>query len=142
MGSPHSLVTDTDSPIILFDGICNLCNGAVQFIIKRDAQGKFKFAALQSPVGKSYLQKFKVNDDTSSLILIKDARPFEKSSAALEIARHLSGAWPLLTAFKVVPKFLRDGVYNFIARRRYSWFGKKDECMIPTPELKSRFLDS
>jgi predicted DCC family thiol-disulfide oxidoreductase YuxK len=142
MGSSHSLATNLDHPIILFDGVCNLCNGAVQFVIRRDQQRKFRFASLQSNVGQSYLQRFGIKSDVYSIILIQDDRVFDRSSAALEIAKNLSGVWPAFYTLKIIPKFLRDIVYNFIARRRYEWFGKKDECMIPSPELKDRFLES
>jgi predicted DCC family thiol-disulfide oxidoreductase YuxK len=142
MGSPRSVTNTADSPLILFDGVCNLCNGAVQFVIKRDKSEKFRFAALQSALGQNYLHQLGVKQDTSTIILVKNNKVFDRSSAALEIARDLSGLWPVLFAFKIIPRFLRDGVYNFIARRRYRWFGRKDECMIPTPELKARFLDS
>ena len=142
MGSPHSLASNIDHPIILFDGVCNLCNNSVQFVIRRDQQRKFRFASLQSNVGQHYLQRFGVKPDVYSIILIQDGRVFDRSSAALEIAKNLSGAWPAFYTLKIIPKFLRDIVYDFIARRRYKWFGKKDECMIPTPDLKDRFLES
>lgn len=127
--------------IILFDGVCNLCNGAVTFIIKRDKKDVFKFAALQSEIGRELTSKF--NIDTSkvdSIILIDGEKHYEKSSAALRIAKYLSGAYPLLFGFMVVPKFIRNAVYDSIAKNRYKWFGKKESCMIPTAELKSKFL--
>lgn len=127
--------------IILFDGVCNLCNGAVTFIIKRDKKDVFKFAALQSEIGQELISKFKI--DTSkldSIILIDGEKHYEKSSAALRIAKYLSGAYPLLFGFMVVPKFIRNAVYDYIAKNRYKWFGKKESCMIPTAELKSKFL--
>ncbi len=127
--------------IVLFDGVCNLCNGAVTYIIKRDKKNVFKFAALQSEVGQQLISKF--NIDTSkvdSIILIDGEKHCEKSSAALHIAKQLSGAYPLLFGFMIVPKFIRNAVYDYIARNRYKWFGKKESCMIPTKELKSKFL--
>ena len=127
--------------IILFDGVCNLCNGAVTFIIKRDKKDVFKFAALQSEIGRELTSKF--NIDTSkvdSIILIDGEKHYEKSSAALRIAKYLSGAYPLLFGFMVVPKFIRNAVYDYIARNRYKWFGKKESCMIPTAKLKDKFL--
>ena len=128
-------------PVILFDGVCNLCNSSVLFIIKRDPKAKFKFASLQSEFGKSHLEKFGLPvTELNSVLLIKDGKLFQKSNAALEIAKQLGGGWPVFYVFKLVPAFLRDGFYNWIARNRYRWFGKKDACMIPTPELKSRFL--
>jgi len=128
-------------PVILFDGVCNLCNSSVLFIIKRDPKAKFKFASLQSEFGKSHLEKFGLPvTELNSVLLIKDGKLFQKSNAALEIAKHLGGGWPVFYVFKLVPAFFRDGFYSWIARNRYRWFGKKDACMIPTPELKSRFL--
>lgn len=137
MGSPDPI----GHPVILFDGVCNLCNGSVLFIIKRDPKSKFYFAALQSDVGSSQLKKFGLPPaELNSVLLIKAGKLYQKSNAALEIAKHLSGLWPALYILKIVPSFLRDGVYSWIARNRYHWFGKKEACMIPTPELKSRFL--
>jgi len=128
-------------PVILFDGVCNLCNNSVLFIIKRDPKAKFKFASLQSEFGKSNLEKFGLPiTELNSVLFIKEGKLFQKSNAALEIAKQLGGVWPVFYIFKLVPAFLRDGVYSWIARNRYRWFGKKDACMIPTPELKSRFL--
>ena len=141
MGSSHSITSPEFPAIILFDGVCNLCNGAVQFVIHRDKRQHFRFASLQSDTGKSYLKQFRLPDQLYSIILIKNGQLYEKSSAALEIAKDLSGVWPALVIFKVVPKALRDTVYDFIAARRYKWFGKKDQCMIPTPALKARFLE-
>ncbi|WP_410005240.1 thiol-disulfide oxidoreductase DCC family protein [Aequorivita nionensis] len=130
-----------DQKIILFDGVCNLCNGAVTYIIKRDKNNVFKFAALQSEIGQQLISKF--NIDTSkvdSIIFIDGEKHYTKSSAALHIAKQLSGAYPLLFGFMIVPKFLRNSVYDYIAKNRYKWFGKKESCMIPTAELKSKFL--
>lgn len=133
---------DPLKPIILFDGVCNLCNGAVLFIIKRDPKQKFQFVSLQSEYGKDQLEKYSLNTtDVDSIVLIKSGKAFVRSTAALQIASQLNGLWPLLSLFKIVPTFFRDGIYNRIAKNRYRWFGKKDACMIPTPELKSRFLD-
>ena len=127
--------------IILFDGVCNLCNGAVAFIIKRDKKSVFKFAALQSEIGAKLIAKFNIDTQkVDSIILIDGDEYYEKSSAALHIAKHLSGAYPLLFGFMVVPKFIRNSVYDYVAKNRYKWFGKKESCMIPTAELKSKFL--
>ncbi|MFN8336215.1 MAG: thiol-disulfide oxidoreductase DCC family protein [Cyclobacteriaceae bacterium] len=128
--------------VILFDGVCNLCSGAVQFVIKRDPAAKFKFASLQSGYGQQQLERFGLDKSSfHSIILIQGDQFFERSDAALEITRGLRGAWPMLYGFKIVPRFIRDGVYNLIGRNRYKLFGKKDTCWIPTPELKSRFKD-
>ncbi len=132
---------DATNPVILFDGVCNLCNSSVLFIVKRDPKANFKFASLQSEFGKSHLEKYGLPvTELNSVLLIKEGKLFQKSNAALEIAKQLGGGWPVFYIFKLVPEFLRDGIYNWIARNRYRWFGKKDACMIPTPDLKSRFL--
>jgi predicted DCC family thiol-disulfide oxidoreductase YuxK len=131
-----------DKPVILFDGVCNLCNRSVQFIIKRDTKKKFLFASLQGKTGGEILKKFDLPvNDFNSFILAEGDRIYTRSTAALRIARQLSGGWKLLYGFMIIPAFIRNAVYNWIARNRYKWFGKKDECMIPTPELKERFLD-
>jgi predicted DCC family thiol-disulfide oxidoreductase YuxK len=128
--------------VVLFDGVCNLCSGSVQFVIKRDPTAMFKFASLQSDFGQHQLERFGLNRDSfHSIILIKGDNLFERSDAALEITRHLTGGWPLLYGFKIIPRFVRDGIYKLIGRNRYKLFGKKDACWIPTAELKSRFKD-
>ncbi len=128
--------------IILFDGVCNLCSGAVQFIIKRDPTAHFKFASLQSDFGQQQLKKFDLNQKSfHSIILVQGNTFYQRSDAALEIAKSLKGAWSWMYGFKVLPRFLRDGVYNLIGSNRYKLFGKKDSCWIPTPELKARFKD-
>lgn len=132
---------DKKDKIILFDGVCNLCNGAVTFIIKRDKNNLFKFATLQSEIAEELLiAKLSDKELLDSIVLIENGKQYTKSSAALRIAKNLSGAYPLLYIFMVIPKFLRDWVYSIIAKNRYKWFGKKDACMIPTPELKKKFL--
>lgn len=132
-----------DSNIVLFDGVCNLCSGSVQFIIKRDPQAKYKFASLQSDVGQQILKKFNLSQtELHTIILVKSNSFLQRSDAALEIARNLTGGWPLFYVFKIVPRFMRDLIYNWISRNRYSWFGKQDSCWLPTPELKTRFLDT
>lgn len=128
-------------PLILFDGICNLCNGAVQFVIKHDSAGKFLFASLQSEAGQELLKKYNLPiDNFNSFILLQDEMVYSKSTGALKVAQQIKGAWSWLYIFIIIPKFIRDGVYTWIANNRYKWFGKKDACMIPTPELKARFL--
>lgn len=129
-------------PILLFDGVCNLCNGAVQFILKRDAKGAFRFASLQSPVGQALLQFAGLPaEHISTLVLFENGQAYVRSDAALRIARHLKGGWLLLYGFIAVPRPVRDVVYNWIARNRYRWFGKQESCMMPSPEWKGRFLD-
>jgi predicted DCC family thiol-disulfide oxidoreductase YuxK len=128
-------------PIILFDGVCNLCNGAVLFVIRHDKNARFTFVSLQSTFGQEKLKQFGLSSDQlNTIVLLSKGRIFTKSSAALEIARHLDGLWPLFSLFKIVPSRVRDFAYDFIARNRYRWFGKREACMIPTPKLKSRFL--
>ena len=132
----------TPHPIILFDGVCNVCNTAVQFIIKRDKKNHFRFASLQSSEGRKLLAHHELpSNDFSSFVLIEDDRSYVKSEGALKVAKKLSGLWPILYGFIIVPKFLRDGIYNLIAKNRYKWFGKSNVCMIPTPEIKAKFLN-
>lgn len=125
--------------IILFDGVCNLCTWSVQFIIKRDPKEQFSFASLQSDVGKSLLEKHHLSD-VNSVVLIKKNKCYLESNAALEICHHLSNSWKLLTILKIIPSFIRNPLYRYIARNRYKWFGKQESCMLPTEEMKKRFL--
>ena len=128
--------------IILFDGVCNLCNGAINFIIKHDPKGIFKFASLQGEPGKQLLAQHTIDpQETDSIVLIDNDQVSVKSSAALRIAKNLNQGYPLLFGFMISPTFIRNGVYDCIAANRYKWFGKKESCMLPTPELRSRFLD-
>lgn len=140
MGTPAEV--KDNHPVILFDGVCNLCNASVQFIIKRDPAEKFRFASLQSSYAKSLLAPLGLDPEKElfSIILVEQGRLYRRSDAALRIARQLTGLWPIVYALKIIPRFVRDSVYNWIARNRYRFFGKKDECMIPTPSLKMRFL--
>lgn len=127
--------------LLLFDGVCNLCNGVVQFIIERDKNARFRFASLQSKVGSEVLEANNLRtDEFASFIYLRNGRTLMRSDAALNIARDLGGAWKLAYGFIIVPRFIRDAVYNLVARNRYRWFGRKDECWIPTPELKARFV--
>jgi len=131
-----------EKKIVLFDGVCNLCSSAVQFIIKRDKKNKFLFASLQSGSASELLKKLNyAESDFNSFILIDKNKIYTHSSAVLRVLKYLSSAWSILYLFVIVPKFIRDGIYNFIAKHRYKWFGKKEECWIPTPELKEKFLD-
>ena len=128
--------------IVLFDGVCNLCNRAVQFIIKRDKKKQFLFASLQGKAGNKLLQKFDLPANLfNSFVLVEGDKVYTRSTAALRVAKKLSGGWKLLYGLMIVPGFIRNAVYNLIAKNRYKWFGKRDECMIPTPESKERFLD-
>lgn len=128
--------------IVLFDGVCNFCNGAVNFIIARDPQGRFQFASLQSEVGQRLRAEHGLGTDIHTMAVVVRGRAYVRSSAALEVARRLSGAWPLLYATVVIPAFLRDALYKFFAARRYKWFGKSESCRVPTPDVRARFLDA
>lgn len=131
----------TRYPILLFDGVCNLCNGAVQFIIKRDKKAHFRFAALQSEVGQDLLKKFAVKEEyLSTLVLIENEKAYVRSDAVLRVAKNLGGLWSLTYIFILVPRFIRNAVYNWVGSHRYQWFGQKDACMMPTPDLQKRFL--
>ncbi len=130
-----------NSPILLFDGVCNLCNDSVQFVIRNDPKQQLYFAALQSDIGQDMLGQAGIDPAAlSSLVLYDKGRYYTHSSAALRTASYLRLPWNILTIFRVVPPFVRNAIYNWIARNRYRWFGKKDQCMMPTPELKARFL--
>ena len=127
-------------PIILFDGVCNLCINSVQFVIERDKKRQFRFASLQSNIGKKYQEKAGLSD-LGTVLLVENGNIYQKSSAALRIARRLDGLWALLFIFIIIPPFIRNAVYDYIARNRYRWFGKQDSCWLPTPDLKVLFLD-
>lgn len=129
-------------PVILFDGVCNLCTGSVRFVIERDSRKQFRFASLQSPVADKLLgQQRNEADRLESVVLVVGERIYRKSRAALLIARRLDGLWPLLSVLLAIPRPVRDAVYDWIGRRRYRMFGKRDVCWTPQPELADRFLD-
>lgn len=133
----------TGRKIIFFDGVCNLCNSSVNYVIDHDKRKQFFFASLQSEFSREILAEHGVdNEKLESIVLQKNNKVYRKSSAALEIARDMDGLWPLLYGFKIIPPFLRDFFYDIIAKNRYSWFGKQASCRLPTPQLKERFLDS
>lgn len=150
------MANETEHPLILFDGDCNLCNRSVQFVIKRDRQARYRFASLQSEAGKAALLAARNTPKGSdvpkgsdgmvtlpdSIVLVQHGKVRVKSSAALAIARGIRWPWPLLAVFWLVPYPLRDLVYDWVARNRLRWFGKREECWIPTPELRARFLDA
>ena len=140
MGSPIEI---GDKHLLLFDGVCNLCNGAVNFIIDRDKHQDIVFASLQSELGQQILQQYHLSKkDFKSMVLIRNGEISIKSNAVLEISKKLSGAWPLLYAFKIVPRFLRDWIYEVISANRYKWFGRKDQCRVPTADIESRFVSN
>jgi len=134
---------ENDKKIILFDGVCNLCNGSVQFVIKRDKKDIFRYAALQSEAGQQLVTQRHIDTNkVDSIILIEPGVAYyTKSDAALEIAQELGGLWRLSTIFTWIPTSIRNSIYDFVAKNRYKWFGKQESCMIPTPELKAKFLD-
>ena len=126
---------------MLFDGVCNFCSGVVRFLVARDRHGRLRFAALQSEAGEAYRRRFGFDPDAlDTIIVIEGDRHLVKSDAALHIARELGGAWPLLGALRILPRGLRDWAYARFAERRYRWFGRSEECLVPTPELRERFL--
>lgn len=128
-------------PLLLFDGVCNLCNSSVQFVINKDKQNKFTFASLQSDAVKEILLQFgETNLNLDSIILITDGEIYSKSSAILKASKLIGGFYSLSIIFYIIPKFIRDKMYDFVAKNRYKWYGKRKSCMIPTKELKSRFL--
>lgn len=132
---------NSESSIILFDGICNLCNSSVQFVIRHDKKKEFQFASLQSAVGQQLLISGGIEAiSNNSFVLIDAGNYYQRSTAALRVLSKIGGAWKLFYLFIVIPPFIRDAVYNFIARNRYRLFGKRNECMLPNDELRDRFL--
>ncbi len=128
--------------IVFFDGVCNFCNYWVSFAIKRDRKKKLKFTTLQGKTTKELFEQYKINiTSLNSVILIDKGKVYTQSSAAIRICKYLNGGWKLFYGLMIIPKFIRDFFYNIIARNRYKWYGKRDECMVPTPELRERFLD-
>ena len=127
--------------VILFDGVCNLCNASIDFIIKRDKKDQFRVGALQEDAGKKLLSKFDVNPEyLDSLVLVEDDQVYFRSTAALRIARNLSGLWPLFYVFIILPSGIRDRIYDWIGKNRYRWFGKKNTCRLPTPKERAKFI--
>jgi predicted DCC family thiol-disulfide oxidoreductase YuxK len=132
-----------DKKIILFDGVCNLCNSSVQYVIKRDKSDIFRFAALQSELGQKIIKHIGIaNKNIDSIILYEPGKAYYyKSSAAIEIAKDLGGVFTFGTVFRIIPTTIRNILYDYIAKNRYKWYGKQESCMIPTPELKAKFLN-
>lgn len=135
-GSPRD-----EAPRILFDGVCNLCNGFVQFVIARDPRARFRFGALSTPAAQELLRRAGVSSAPDSIVLIEDGAVYFRSEAPLRIARGLTFPWPLAYGLMIVPRPIRDWVYDWIAARRYKWFGRRDVCMVPRPDLRQRFLE-
>ena len=132
-----------DKKIILFDGVCNLCDSSVQYVIKHDKKDVFRFVSLQSELGQKILNHIGINPKHIDSIVLYEAgiSYYYKSTAALEIAKGLSGIFTLATVFKILPAGIRDFIYDYVAKHRYKWYGKKESCMIPTSKLKSKFLE-
>jgi predicted DCC family thiol-disulfide oxidoreductase YuxK len=131
-----------DHPVILFDGVCNFCNGAINFVIKQDKKDIFRFAPLQSEAGQRLLQQYQLpKENFPSFVLIEDGKVYKKSTAALKVLSRLPWYWKELQVLRIVPTFLRNAIYDFIARNRYKWFGKREQCRLSTPAVKKRFLN-
>ncbi|MEA1932429.1 MAG: thiol-disulfide oxidoreductase DCC family protein [Euryarchaeota archaeon] len=131
-----------DHPILLFDGVCNLCNGAIQFIIPRDPEGTIRFAPLQSDLGERVQESAGLStDDLETVVLVDDGMAYTKSDAAIRVGEHLGGVYRLLSLGRLLPRGLRDRIYDFVAENRYDWFGKKDQCMIPDDDVSDRFVE-
>jgi predicted DCC family thiol-disulfide oxidoreductase YuxK len=130
-----------DEPVVLFDGLCHLCSGTVRFILPRDRARRFRFAPLQSEAGRHLLEASGIEPDpTGTIVLIEGPRAWTRSTAVLRIARGMSGLWPLFYLFIAVPRPLRDWVYEIVARNRYRWFGRRDQCFLPGEEDRERFV--
>ncbi|MGB2692705.1 MAG: thiol-disulfide oxidoreductase DCC family protein [Thermodesulfobacteriota bacterium] len=135
-------IPEVDHSVIIFDGVCNLCNGAVNFIIDRDPSARFQFAPIQSSSGNKILKALNLfSDNLDSIILIEDGKHYIKSTAALRICKKLGALWPLLYIFILIPRPIRDYFYDIVAKNRYGWFGKREKCMMPNTEIESRFLN-
>jgi predicted DCC family thiol-disulfide oxidoreductase YuxK len=130
-----------DNPVILFDGVCNLCNGAINFVLRHDKKGIFRFASLQSDAGQRLLTANGIDaSELNSFFLVEKGKVYKKSAAALRVINYFAWYWKELQILRIVPYFLRDAIYDFVAANRYKWFGKSDQCMVPTPDLQKRFL--
>jgi predicted DCC family thiol-disulfide oxidoreductase YuxK len=139
--SPAPPPADADGPIVLYDGVCGLCDRSVQLILRNDRRGRFRFAALQSPAGMALLERFGLPPGAlDSIVLVEGGRAWRKSAAALRIARRMDAPWPLLWPLALVPAPVADVVYDLVAKNRYRMFGTLDACMIPPPEVRARFL--
>lgn len=135
------MINNPNHPIVLFDGVCNLCNRSVRFILRNDPEKKFRYAPLQSSFGQRVLQNAGLPaEKLNTLLLLKNGKLYRKSTAALMIAAELRGLWPALYAFTILPAFLRDPIYDLVARNRYNWFGKQTSCMVPDTTTKDLFI--
>ncbi|MFC6962644.1 thiol-disulfide oxidoreductase DCC family protein [Halocatena marina] len=137
-----TVADSVERPVILFDGVCNLCNALVRFIVRFDASGTFRFAPLQSTIGQALLDEYDLpTEDFDTFVLIEDNECYTRSTAALRVCRTLDGPWPLLYPLVYVPEMLRNPVYRVVATHRYRLFGRKDECPVPSPEIRERFAE-
>ena len=131
-----------DHPILLFDGVCNLCNGSIQFIIPRDPAGELRFAPLQSDLGQTVRESTGLStDDLETVVLVDDGMAYTKSDAAIRVGEHLGGVYRLLSLGRLLPRSFRDRIYDVVAENRYDWFGKKDQCMVPDDDVSDRFIE-
>jgi predicted DCC family thiol-disulfide oxidoreductase YuxK len=130
-----------DNPVVLFDGVCNFCNGGVNYIIRQDKKKIFRFAPLQSDAGQKILSQYQLpTKDFNSFVVVHNGKAYNKSTAGLVVWGLLPWYWKWTQLFWIVPRFIRDAVYDFVARNRYKWFGKREQCMIPTADVRGRFL--
>ena len=137
-----ALAESSDHPILLFDGVCNLCNGSIQFIIPRDPEGTLRFAPLQSEIGETVREAAGLStDDLETVVLVDDGKAYLRSDAAIRVGEHLGGVYRLLSLGRLLPRPLRDRIYEFVADHRYDWFGRKDQCMVPDDDVSDRFIE-
>jgi predicted DCC family thiol-disulfide oxidoreductase YuxK len=142
MSVPSIDLSMVPTPLILFDGVCRLCTGTVLFVIRRDRGKRFRFASMQSQLGQELLRRFGLSpDDLKTFVLVEEDGHFTKSTAALRVAAGLGGLWPVVSLLTVIPKPIRDGVYDWLARNRYRWFGRLEQCLVPVPDVQDRFID-
>ncbi|MCR8656737.1 thiol-disulfide oxidoreductase DCC family protein [Paenibacillus endoradicis] len=142
---PHTIKTEAQpnipALIVLYDGQCSFCNGATQWIIARDRTAKVSYAAIEGELGQLLIQQFNIPSNVDSLICIDNNKAYLYSSGAIRVTKYLDGAWKLFYLLTIIPTFIRNPVYRFIAKNRYRWFGKQQSCLLPTPEIRRRFLD-
>lgn len=134
-------MTQLPDKVVLFDGVCNFCESSVQFILRHDKTGSLRFASLQSEIGQQLLTAYGISHELQSVVFVESGKAYTKSAAAFRIARYFGGWWKLLMVFSILPAFITDFGYDIIAKNRYRWFGKKDACMIPSADIRSRFLE-
>ena len=128
--------------VVIFDGVCNLCAGTVRFIVSHEAEPTLRFVPLQTPLGARLMREHGFDpEDVKTFVLVADGKAYSKSDAAIRITRYFRGPWRALAVMRIVPRFVRDRVYDLVARNRYRWFGRTDACMVPTPELRARFIE-